>query len=107
MRQSASFELERECTETDAATRDEVFAQSLANSEATKRVCDQTWIGGINKETRIMELDGSIRNRDFVFVKDKGTEILVNQLKAFPHGNHDDGPDALQMATKMLRMIAE
>ncbi len=61
----------------------------------------------INKEVRIMELDGSIRNRDFVFVRDKGTEILVNQLKQFPHGNHDDGPDALQMACKMMRMIAE
>ncbi len=57
----------------------------------------------INKEVRIMELDGSIRNRDFVFVRDKGTEILVNQLKQFPHGNHDDGPDALQMACKMMR----
>lgn len=61
----------------------------------------------INKEVRIMELDGSIRSRDFRFVKDKGTDILVNQLRQFPHGNHDDGPDGLQMATKLMRLIAE
>jgi phage terminase large subunit-like protein len=54
-----------------------------------------------------MELDGSVRHQDFLFVRDKGTEILVSQLKAFPHGRHDDGPDALHMAAKMMRMIAE
>jgi predicted phage terminase large subunit-like protein len=61
----------------------------------------------VNKENRIMELDGSVRHRDFMFVRDKGTEILVSQLKQFPHGRHDDGPDALHMACKMMRMIAE
>lgn len=61
----------------------------------------------MNKENRIMELDGSVRHQDFMFVRDKGTEILVSQLKQFPHGRHDDGPDALHMACKMMRMIAE
>jgi hypothetical protein len=30
-----------------------------------------------------------------------GTRILVDQLKAFPAGQHDDGPDALEMAVRL------
>jgi hypothetical protein len=33
-----------------------------------------------------------------------GTRLLVEQLKEFPAGEHDDGPDALEMA---IRLAAE
>ncbi len=33
-----------------------------------------------------------------------GTRLLVDQLREFPSGDHDDGPDALEMA---LRLAAE
>lgn len=33
-----------------------------------------------------------------------GTRLLVDQLRQFPVGNHDDGPDALEMA---IRLAAE
>ncbi|MHB8902409.1 MAG: hypothetical protein ACYC6Y_26920, partial [Thermoguttaceae bacterium] len=29
------------------------------------------------------------------------TKILVDQLRAFPIADHDDGPDALEMATRL------
>ncbi len=32
------------------------------------------------------------------------TRLLVHQLQEFPIGDHDDGPDALEMA---IRMAAE
>jgi predicted phage terminase large subunit-like protein len=30
-------------------------------------------------------------------------QILLEQLRQFPHGKHDDGPDALEMAIKVAR----
>ena len=30
-----------------------------------------------------------------------GARLLVEQLRDFPHGDHDDGPDALEMAVRL------
>jgi hypothetical protein len=30
-----------------------------------------------------------------------GTQMLLNQLKDFPLGDHDDGPDAFEMALRL------
>ena len=30
-----------------------------------------------------------------------GARLLVEQLRDFPNGDHDDGPDALEMATRL------
>ncbi len=32
--------------------------------------------------------------------------MLVAQLKQFPTGKHDDGPDALQMMIELLRSLS-
>jgi len=32
-----------------------------------------------------------------------GTDLLVEQLKDFPVGDHDDGPDALEMAIRLAQ----
>jgi len=29
----------------------------------------------------------------------------VNQLKQFPNGDHDDGPDSLEMSVRLLQEI--
>jgi predicted phage terminase large subunit-like protein len=34
-----------------------------------------------------------------------GTRLLVEQLRDFPTGDHDDGPDALEMATRMASQL--
>lgn len=54
------------------------------------------------KEDRIAELDPIIRNKDLKFIRSQGTALLVSQLKNFPSRDHDDGPDALEIATWVL-----
>ena len=36
----------------------------------------------------------------------RGTQRLVDQLRAFPIGDHDDGPDALEMAIRLADALA-
>lgn len=55
-----------------------------------------------SKETRIRRLGGYLGRREFRFkAGSKGARILVDQLKDFPHGEHDDGPDALEGAVRV------
>jgi predicted phage terminase large subunit-like protein len=35
-----------------------------------------------------------------------GCRVLLEQLQSFPHGAHDDGPDALELAIRMLQLLA-
>ena len=35
-----------------------------------------------------------------------GARLLVQQLRDFPVGDHDDGPDALEMATRLIEELA-
>jgi predicted phage terminase large subunit-like protein len=59
----------------------------------------------VNKEVRIRRL-GSYLSRGLIRFKggSPGAELLVQQLREFPESDHDDGPDALEMA---IRMAAE
>jgi predicted phage terminase large subunit-like protein len=57
----------------------------------------------INKQVRIRRIGpllarGAIRFR----AGHPGTELLVMQLREFPEGNYDDGPDALEMALRIM-----
>ena len=62
--------------------------------------------GGVNKMDRIMRLDPLISHREFRLVRSRGTSILIQQLKNFPHPQeHDDGPDALEMCIRGLRFV--
>lgn len=56
----------------------------------------------IRKEDRIAELDPLISHRDIKYVRAPGTALLVSQLKNFPSQDHDDGPDALELASWIL-----
>jgi len=57
----------------------------------------------VNKELRIRRLTPYLSQHQLRF---KGgsphTEILVNQMRDFPLGMHDDGPDALEMAVRLI-----
>ena len=59
----------------------------------------------LNKMMRIRRLDPFIKQRQFRFLQNPGTTLLVNQLKNFDgiaaKGKHDDGPDSLEMACNM------
>ena len=54
----------------------------------------------VNKNVRIRRLGDPLSQRKMRFRRTPGTRLLVEQLKQFPVGDHDDGPDALEMARR-------
>jgi len=59
----------------------------------------------VSKKVRIRRLSPYLASRRLRFLANSpGTRLLVEQLKTFPVGDHDDGPDALEMA---IRLAAE
>ena len=52
-----------------------------------------------DKALRIEALQPQVRNGVILFRKDQG--LLLDQLKYFPQADHDDGPDALEMAFQL------
>ncbi len=60
-----------------------------------------------DKVVRIRQLTPYLTGRRFRFrAGSRGAEMLVDQLKWFPTGKHDDGPDALQMMIELLRHMS-
>ena len=58
---------------------------------------------GVAKEVRIRRLSPYMEQRMIRFKADSpGAKLLVSQLQEFPQGDHDDGPDALEMAIRLL-----
>ena len=56
----------------------------------------------VNKLVRIRRLGPYLASGRLKFKSGSpGTQLLVNQLKDFPIGDHDDGPDALEMALRL------
>lgn len=51
-----------------------------------------------NKKVRIRRISGDLSTHRLHFHNDRHTRELVKQLKQFPTGKHDDGPDALEGA---------
>lgn len=61
----------------------------------------------VNKRVRIERLDEFLKNRIVKFRRTGGGELLVKQLREYgPTGNHDDGPDAMEMALRVALQIA-
>jgi predicted phage terminase large subunit-like protein len=57
---------------------------------------------GVKKEVRIRTLGPLLAQRRVYFnPASVGARELVNQLRDFPIGDHDDGPDALEMAYRL------
>lgn len=55
------------------------------------------------KEVRIRRLDPWLSSRRLHFLDgDQGTRLTVQQMQDFPIGDHDDGPDAVEMAIRVL-----
>ncbi len=56
----------------------------------------------VSKLVRIRRLGPYLASRRLRFkTSSPGTRLLVEQLKTFPVGDHDDGPDALEMAVRL------
>lgn len=63
------------------------------------------WENFIAKEVRIRRLGPLLSHKLIRFRKTLGTELLVRQLKEFPNGEFDDGPDALELACRQLQLL--
>lgn len=60
----------------------------------------------LNKMVRIRTLTSYLRMERLRFKQDsRGAALLVEQLKTFPNNDHDDGPDALQMAIDVMSSL--
>jgi len=56
----------------------------------------------VNKEVRIRRIGPYLAQRQLRFKsRSPGTLLLVQQLKDFPVGDHDDGPDGLEAAIRL------
>ena len=62
----------------------------------------------VNKLVRIRRLGQYLSTRRFRFkTNSPGTKLLVEQLQEFPLADHDDGPDALEMALRLANDLAQ
>lgn len=59
-----------------------------------------------NKQLRIGRLGPYLARHAYRFQRNKDTELLVRQLKGFPLADFDDGPDAMEMAQRLLNHVA-
>lgn len=60
------------------------------------------------KSVRIRKLGPLLAARRLKFRdRSPSTRLLVNQLRDFPNGDHDDGPDALEMAYRLAMELLE
>ena len=63
--------------------------------------------GGVHKNLRIRRLTPYLRGYKFRFRSGSpGVELLLQQLRKWPHTKHDDGPDALEMLLRLLIELA-
>lgn len=63
-------------------------------------------VNRVNKVVRIRRLGQYIANRELRFRRSAGARLLVDQLMDFPFCDHDDGPDALEMAARLILEMA-
>lgn len=65
------------------------------------------WTEGVKKEVRVERLDPYLANGKLRFADSLGCNMLVEQLMMFPLKAYKrDGPDALEMAVRLLNHIA-
>lgn len=64
-------------------------------------------VSSVKKEVRISRLGPYLKNKEFKFLESADNRLLVSQLKEFPLGMHDDGPDALEMAVRGVNELSQ
>lgn len=90
--------------------------QDLIGDEFTREFINRGWlalapysiINSIAKEIRIRKIAPFLSQKRIKFKKNSpGVKLLVGQMQDFPLGDHDDGPDALEMAINLAgQMLA-
>lgn len=85
----------------------ELFARELfrAVKEAELALTISPVVNTVKKEIRIRKLDPWLSQRRLRFRDDDHGRLLVDQTRDFPVGDHDDGPDALEGALRLLQVL--
>ena len=81
------------------------FQQEFSDQEI---IAPEVWLlnNTVNKDVRIRRLGGYLAHGRILFKQDcPDTQILIDQLLDFPCGDHDDGPDALEMAIRLAEQL--
>jgi predicted phage terminase large subunit-like protein len=82
---------------------DELYAQSKAAGMALPIWPMNNWE---NKLVRIRAtLTPYLARQEFRFRDTPGTRLLVEQLRGFPTCKFDDGPDAMELAVRLMRDV--
>ena len=83
----------------------ELLLESFQEKAAEKRldVFPVEIRNATRKVKRVLQLDGPLSRGEIKFLRgDRGTELLIEQLRGFPLPKyHDDGPDALEMGIRL------
>jgi predicted phage terminase large subunit-like protein len=83
----------------------ELLAEDLARQSAAAGIALPVWgiTNSAPKPVRIRRLGPLLAQKRIRFKGGHaGTRLLVQQLRDFPCGDHDDGPDALEMALRLM-----
>lgn len=60
----------------------------------------------VNKEVRIRRIGPYLTRKQIRILDNADGRLLVKQMKEFPLGDHDDGPDSLEMAIRLMADIS-
>jgi predicted phage terminase large subunit-like protein len=85
-----------------------VLAESFQSAAMSRRLSMplQTIVNTGNKVLRVSSLGPLLAADLFRFRDSAGCRLLLDQLGEFPRGDHDDGPDALEMAVRAINGAA-
>ncbi len=76
--------------------------ERACREQHTGMPCVEMDVNTVNKNVRIRRIGPLLSQRRIRFLqKSQSTRLLVDQLRDFPLGSHDDGPDALEMAIRL------
>ncbi len=67
----------------------------------------KVFTGGVPKIVRIRRLTNFLSRGRLHFRATPSTRLLVQQMKVFPNGDHDDGPDGLEQAKRLSEYLWE
>lgn len=107
VRQQQEFAAEGVGVESDAWQ--ELLSIPLATAARAAGVAMPVYMlptGGVPKVVRIRRLGAPLSQRRLRFKsRSPGTTLLVQQLRDFPHGTHDDGCDACEISRRLANQL--
>ncbi len=91
----------------DAAFQDVLLylADDIALRKKMSAAIEPLPHGGIRKVVRIRRLGPYVLRAQCRYKKTPGIQIFLDQMRAFPNGSYDDGPDAVEMALRKARLM--